>query len=87
MTAADQEYASKVQIANAQRQELLEVLRPHSVKTLKSLISECDSGLTFQMQKFATLSEKLLLDNGLSVNPFKGTGPSPSKYHDSRTFV
>ena len=52
VSSADQEYASKAQVANAHRQELLEVLRPQAVKALKDLIFECDSALTLQLQKF-----------------------------------
>lgn len=50
--AADSEYASKVQAAHALRQELLTTLRPQAVRSLQDLISECDSGLTLQLQKF-----------------------------------
>ncbi|KAF8470135.1 Rho GTPase activation protein [Kalaharituber pfeilii] len=77
---ADQEYANKVQIASTHRQELLGVLRPQAVKALKDLIFECDASLTMQMQKFATLNEKLLLNNGLSVSPIKGSGNSQNAY-------
>jgi len=50
--ASDNDYASKVQAANGQRQELLHTLRPQAVKALRDLINECDSGLTLQLQKF-----------------------------------
>ncbi|KAI5801509.1 hypothetical protein DFH27DRAFT_60161 [Peziza echinospora] len=73
---ADQEYAQRVQVVNAHRGELLSVQRPQAVKALKDLVFECDSSLTFQLQKFATLNEKLLLSNGLSINPIKGNNPS-----------
>ncbi|KZF20504.1 rho GTPase activator [Xylona heveae TC161] len=69
--AADTDYASKVNTARAQRQELITTLRPQSVRALMSLISECDAGLTLQLQKFASLNEKLLLNNGLSLSPLK----------------
>ena len=52
---ADSDYASKVQAAQAQRQELKAALRPGAVRALKDLISECDSALLLQMQKFGTL--------------------------------
>jgi len=48
----DNDYATKVQLANSQRQELLTKLRPHAVKALQDLIAEVDSGLTYQLQKF-----------------------------------
>ncbi|MCJ1367703.1 hypothetical protein MMC16_006837 [Acarospora aff. strigata] len=69
--AADSDYASKVQTAQSQRQELLSTLRPQAVKALQDCIIECDSGLTLQLQKFATFNEKLLLSNGLCVSPLK----------------
>lgn len=69
--AADAEYAAKVQAAQAQREELKTTLRPQAVTALRELITECDSGLTLQLQKFASLNEQLLLRNGLCVNPLK----------------
>ena len=69
--AADSDYAAKVQAAQAQREELKATLRPQSIAALRELISECDSGLTLQLQKFATLNEQVLLRNGLCVNPLK----------------
>ena len=50
--AADADYSSKVQTAQAQRAELWSKLRPEAVKALQDLIKECDSALTLQMQKF-----------------------------------
>ena len=49
---ADADYASKVQTAQVQRQELLATYRPQAVKALHDLIRECDTALTMQMQKF-----------------------------------
>lgn len=69
--AADADYISKVQAAKASRQELITSLRPQAVRALTELIMECDSGLTLQLQKFASLNEKLLLGNGLCVSPLK----------------
>ncbi|KAJ5864425.1 uncharacterized protein N7529_006341 [Penicillium soppii] len=66
---ADSDYASKVQAAQAARQELVSTHRPQAVLNLQQLIAECDSGLTLQQQKFATFSEKLLLGQGLCVSP------------------
>ncbi|RPB25752.1 RhoGAP-domain-containing protein [Terfezia boudieri ATCC MYA-4762] len=74
VSTADQEYAKQVQITNVHRQELLGVQRPQAVKALRALIFECDAVLTLQLQKFATLSEKLLLNNGMSVSPIKAPG-------------
>lgn len=53
--AADSDYGVKVQTARNQRQELISILRPQAVKTLQELITECDSALTLQLQKFGTL--------------------------------
>jgi hypothetical protein len=50
--AADTDYASKVQVSQAARAELLSKGRPDTVKSLQDLIRECDSALTLQMQKF-----------------------------------
>ncbi|KAI9784729.1 MAG: hypothetical protein M1816_000732 [Peltula sp. TS41687] len=69
--ASDSDYSAKVQAANAQRQELLSSLRPQGVRALQELIRECDSSLTMQMQRFATLKESFILDNGMSVSPIK----------------
>ena len=52
MLAADSDYSSKVRAAQSQKEELLNSLRPQAVSALQELISECDSGLTLQMQKF-----------------------------------
>ena len=49
---ADSDYSSRVQTAKSQRQELVTTLRPQAIKALQELITECDSGLTLQLQKF-----------------------------------
>lgn len=49
---ADSDYSSKVTAAQAARQELVSIHRPQAVHNLQQLISECDSGLTLQQQKF-----------------------------------
>ncbi|MCJ1396274.1 hypothetical protein MMC18_009163 [Xylographa bjoerkii] len=72
--AADTDYASKVQTAQGLRRELVSTSRPHTAQALQQLINECDSGLTLQMQKFASFNEKLLLSNGLRISPLKGQG-------------
>ncbi|KAK4995586.1 hypothetical protein LTR28_000470 [Elasticomyces elasticus] len=69
--AADTDYASKVQVAQAQRRDLWDTSRPQAINGLRELIEECDSALTLQLQKFATFNEKLLLGNGLAVSPLK----------------
>ncbi|KAH8886809.1 putative GTPase-activating protein [Thozetella sp. PMI_491] len=71
LQGADQDYQSKVQMVQQERNELLTRTRPETVKALQDIIRECDSGLALQMQKFASFNEKLLLSNGLSISPLK----------------
>ncbi|KAL2866020.1 putative Rho GTPase activator (Rgd1) [Aspergillus lucknowensis] len=71
---ADSDYSAKVQAAQAARQELIATHRPQAVHNIQQLISECDSGLALQMQKFGTFNEKLLLGQGLSISPLKEGG-------------
>ncbi|BCS22929.1 putative Rho GTPase activator (Rgd1) [Aspergillus puulaauensis] len=73
---ADSDYAAKIQAAQAARKELISTHRPQAVHNIQQLISECDSGLALQMQKFGTFNEKLLLGQGLSINPLKEGGES-----------
>ncbi|PGG98869.1 hypothetical protein AJ79_08745 [Helicocarpus griseus UAMH5409] len=80
---ADTDYASKVQSFQNQKKELLNTLRPQAVRALQDLISEGDSGLALQMQKFATFTEKLLLGNGLCVSPLKNNGPEFKSLRDA----
>lgn len=61
LQAADQDYKSKVENAQLLRTELVDRLRPQSVKSMMELIKECDSGLTLQMQKFGKLNLPALL--------------------------
>lgn len=53
---ADSDYAAKIQAAQAARKELISTHRPQAVHNIQQLISECDSGLALQMQKFGMLS-------------------------------
>lgn len=68
---ADSDYQTRVQTARSQRQELVSSLRPQAVRALQEHIRECDSGLTLQLQKFASFNERLLLGNGLCVTPLR----------------
>lgn len=52
LQAADADYASKVQGAQAARQENISTARPQTIRALQELIKECDAGLTLQLQKF-----------------------------------
>ncbi|GME27924.1 hypothetical protein GTA08_BOTSDO02120 [Neofusicoccum parvum] len=74
LQAADADYKSKVENAQLLRTELVDKLRPQGVKSMMELIKECDSGLTLQMQKFASFNEKLLLGNGILVAPLNNPG-------------
>lgn len=49
--AADQDYASKIQSAQASRKELESTLRPQAVAALVDHIKEIDAALTMEMQK------------------------------------
>ncbi|KAM0109733.1 Rho GTPase-activating protein [Aspergillus fumigatus] len=72
---ADGDYAAKVTAAQTARRELISTHRPQAVQNIQKLIAECDSGLTLQLQKFATFNEKLLLGQGLSITPLdEGAG-------------
>lgn len=51
---ADGDYLSKVQTAQTARRDLVATHRPQAVHNLQQLISECDSGLALQLQKFGT---------------------------------
>ncbi|KIX06204.1 uncharacterized protein Z518_04179 [Rhinocladiella mackenziei CBS 650.93] len=98
LEVADSDYTSKAQVAQTQQQELLTAYRPQTVHALQELIKETDAGLSLQVQKFAALSEKLLLGYGLSITPLKSqspaSGPSPkslreiaSSINNDRDFV
>lgn len=52
LQVADSDYQAKVQAAKSQREELVNTARPQAVKALQELITECDSGLALQLQKF-----------------------------------
>ncbi|KAL6712586.1 Rho GTPase-activating protein [Coniothyrium glycines] len=67
--AADQDYASKVQVAQSSRKELVATLRPQAVAALFDLIKELDAALTMEMQKYASFNEKLVVNNGQVVCP------------------
>ena len=50
--AADSDYSTKVQSAQGMRRELVTTSRPQAIQAVQQLISECDSGLALQLQKF-----------------------------------
>ncbi|OSS45982.1 hypothetical protein B5807_08061 [Epicoccum nigrum] len=80
LQAADQDYATKVQTAQAYRKELLAITRPQAVSGLLDLIKETDAALTMEMQKYASFNEKLVVNNGqvVSPQPLKGSSAQPS---------
>lgn len=79
MEAADGEYATRVQQAQAARQDLVSTHRPQAIRALQALIRECDAALGMQFAKYAGLSEKLLLGNGICISPLKTQeGPARS---------
>ncbi|EER38682.1 GTPase activating protein [Histoplasma capsulatum H143] len=83
---SDSEYASKVQTAQGLKNELMSTLRPQAVRALQDLVAEGDSGLSLQMQKFATFTEKLMLGNGLCVSPLKnGVNPDAAGFKNTWT--
>lgn len=49
---ADADYLSKVQSGQSVRQEIVNSMRPQAIKAIQELITECDSALTLQLQKF-----------------------------------
>lgn len=82
--AADQDYAGKVQTAQAFRKELVASTRPQAVAALLDLIKETDAALTMEMQKYGTFlpsccravlipaasfNEKLVVNNGQVISP------------------
>lgn len=50
--AADQDYQSKVQTLQQERNQLILTTRPEAIRSLQDIVMECDSGLVLQMQKF-----------------------------------
>jgi hypothetical protein len=52
LQAADQDYLTKVQTAQAYRQELIATTRPQAVSALTELIKEIDAALTMEMQQY-----------------------------------
>jgi Rho GTPase-activating protein RGD1 len=79
LEASDADYRAKVEAAQSQRNDLMSTYRPQTVNALQELIKDTDAGLSAQMQKFASLSERLLLGHGLSVTPLKGHSPNPGQ--------
>ncbi|KAI5298883.1 hypothetical protein KEM56_003696, partial [Ascosphaera pollenicola] len=76
---ADSDYISKVRTAQAARTDLVNVKRPDTVRALQDLILEGDSGLSMQMQKFVSFTERLILSNGLVVSPVKSEAQGDPK--------
>ncbi|ETI28294.1 hypothetical protein G647_00743 [Cladophialophora carrionii CBS 160.54] len=79
LEAADADYSAKVDAAQTLRNELLSTYRPQTINALQELTREIDAGLSGQVQKFANLSEKLMLGFGLCVTPMKGQPSVPGQ--------
>lgn len=60
LQAADQDYASKVQTAQAYRKELIASTRPQAISGLLDLIKETDAALTMEMQKYGMSPQDLV---------------------------
>ncbi|PRT52745.1 RHO GTPase-activating protein RGD1 [Wickerhamiella sorbophila] len=71
MTIAEVDYQNKVDTALRMRRELVSKLRVDSVKTLQSLILECDQALNLQVLRYANLLETLQLNRGFVIAPMK----------------
>lgn len=78
INSAENEYRQKVDTAKKIRKELIVTLRPQSVKELKNLILECDSGISFQLQKLSNFNETSLLKQGFIICPIKPAGSTTS---------
>ena len=74
VSAADDDYKQKVDSAQRMRKELINKLRPASVKELKELTMECDAAISLQLAKYANLTESLALNSGFIVCPLKPSG-------------
>jgi Rho GTPase-activating protein RGD1 len=68
---ADQDYATKVQTAQAARKDLIASARPSAVAALVDLIKEIDAALTMEMQKYGTSTDSItytqILTNNISI--------------------
>jgi hypothetical protein len=85
LEAADADYRAKVEALQQQRAELMSTHRPQTINALQETIRETDAGLSSQIQRFANLSEKLMLGFGLCITPMKGQSPIPGQPPDSRS--
>lgn len=50
--AADQDYQAKVNTVQTERGELINKIRPDTIRALQEIVRECDAGVVLQMQKF-----------------------------------
>ncbi|KAK9460993.1 uncharacterized protein V1516DRAFT_664155 [Lipomyces oligophaga] len=68
---AELDYKQKVADAQRMLKDLLEKLRPSTVKRLCHQLDMFDSGLALQFQRYANLCEAYHLSNSLSCSPMK----------------
>jgi len=72
-TNAEEDWKVKSELARNTRIQLQSTHRPKNISDLRQLVSEIDSTLTFQLQKLALLTEKLVVNHGNTILPLDGT--------------
>lgn len=76
---ADSEYRQRVSTATGLRNVFLNTFRPNTANELKDLIVEIDIAMSVQLQRYATRSEDLILQKGLSISPIHGSNLQSAK--------
>ncbi|KAK6462369.1 Rgd1 GTPase activator protein [Scheffersomyces coipomensis] len=73
---ADQDYKMKVATCKRSKDELVLSYRPSNSRKLKDLILELDMAMNFQLQKFSTWNESLIINTGILINPLQNNKQS-----------
>lgn len=60
---------TEAQQAQTVRQEYFSQHLPHILRSLRDTLNELDTGLQFQLMRFAFLYESIVLSDGMAVNP------------------
>ncbi|WFD43399.1 Rho GTPase-activating protein [Malassezia psittaci] len=60
---------SEAQAAQTVRQEYFQQHLPHILRNLRDTLSELDTGLQYQLMRFAFLYESTVLGDGMTINP------------------
>lgn len=68
-TNAHEALRNEAQGAQSLRQEYFQQHLPHILRSLRDTLSEIDTGLQFQLIRFAFLYESTVLSDGMAVNP------------------